>query len=177
MAKSTWVIDAPHSSLDFSIRHLMVSNVKGAFHNFSAKVVADPEDLTTAEIEFVIDLESVDTRNKDRDEHLRNADFFDVEQYPQMLFRATSITRVKGNEYDVTGDVTLHGITRSETFSVTFEGMEKDPWGNVKSGFSGKGVLNRSDYGLTYNAILETGGIMVGDQVKIFIEIEAAQQA
>jgi len=177
MAKSTWVIDTSHSSLDFSIRHLMVSNVKGTFHNFSAKVVADPEDLTTAEIEFAIDLESVDTRNKDRDAHLRTADFFDIENFPQLLFKANQIVRTKGNDYEVTGDVTLHGVTRSETFSATFEGIEKDPWGNIKTGFSAKGVLNRSDYGLTYNAVLETGGIMVGDQVKISIELEAAQQA
>lgn len=177
MAKSQWAVDATHSSIDFSIRHMMVSNVKGTFHAFSAEINADTEDLTTADIQFTIDLASIDTRNTDRDNHLRTSDFFDIEQFPQLTFVATNIVNTGGQDYDVTGDLTLHGVTRSEKFAVTYEGSGKDPWGNLKVGFSGKGSINRSDYGLTYNAVLETGGIMVGDQVKISLEIQASEQA
>ncbi|WP_163102496.1 YceI family protein [Peribacillus alkalitolerans] len=177
MGKNTWALDTTHSSIDFSIRHMMVSNVKGSFNSFSATIEADPTDLTTAVIQFAIDLESVDTRNADRDNHLRTADFFDIEKYPQLTFVATNIVKTGENEYDVTGDVSLHGVTRPEKFVVTFEGAGKDPWGNEKAGFSGKGSINRSDYGLTWNAALETGGILVGDQVKISLEIQAAKQA
>jgi polyisoprenoid-binding protein YceI len=175
LGKNTWALDTTHSSIDFSIRHMMVSNVKGSFNSFSAAIEADPTDLTTADIQFTIDLESVDTRNADRDNHLRTADFFDIEKYPQLTFVATSIVKTGENEYNVTGDLSLHGVTRSEKFAVTFEGAGKDPWGNEKAGFSGKGSINRSDYGLTWNAALETGGILVGDQVKISLEIQAAK--
>lgn len=177
MAKAVWAIDASHSSIDFSVKHMMIANVKGTFHSFEAKVEADPEDLTTANIEFHIDVNSIDTRNNDRDAHLRSADFFDSEKYPQIHFKSTGIAAKGDGEYNVTGDVTIHGVTRSETFEVTFEGAGKDPWGNEKAGFSGKGKLKRSDYGLTYNAVLEAGGVLIGDDIKISLEIEGAKQA
>ncbi|MGZ9583288.1 YceI family protein [Paenibacillus marinisediminis] len=177
MNKSKWSVDPAHSSLDFSIRHMMVANVKGTFHSFEATIDADPSDLTTADIQFSVDLSSIDTRNNDRDNHLRSADFFDIEKFPQMTFTATNIVKRADGDYDVTGDLSLHGVTRSETFVVTFEGAGKDPWGNEKAGFSGTGSINRSDYGLTYNAALETGGILIGDTVKIAIGVEAAKQA
>lgn len=176
-AKSKWALDTAHSSIDFSIRHMMVSNVKGTFHSYSAEIEADPNDLTTADIKLSVDLDSIDTRNADRDNHLRSGDFFEIEKNPQMTFVASKIVRKSDEEYDLTGDLTLHGVTRLETFSVTFEGSGKDPWGNEKAGFSAKGVINRSDYGLTYNSVLETGGIMIGDQVKISIEIQGSKQA
>ncbi|MCR2805188.1 YceI family protein [Paenibacillus soyae] len=176
MAKTKWVVDASHSAVDFSVRHMMIAKVKGTFHAFEANIEADPNDLTSAVISFKIDLSSVDTRNKDRDAHLTTADFFDVEQYPTLDFKATAIARTGEGEYAVTGDVTLHGVTRSETFEVTFEGAAKDPWGNEKAGFSATGAIKRSDYGLTYNAALETGGVLIGDEVKISLEIEAVQQ-
>jgi polyisoprenoid-binding protein YceI len=176
-AKTKWAVDATHSSVDFSIRHMMVSNVKGTFHTYSASIDADPSDLTTADIQFSVDLASIDTRNADRDNHLRTGDFFDIEKYPQLTFNATKIEKKSDDEYAVTGDLSLHGVTRAETFAATFEGSGKDPWGNEKVGFSAKGAINRSDYGLTYNAVLETGGIMVGDTVKISLEIQAAKQA
>lgn len=175
MAKTVWAVDATHSSIDFSVKHMMIANVKGSFHTFEAKVNADPEDLTSAEIEFAIDVNSVDTRNKDRDAHLRSADFFDAESYPQITFKSTNIVAKGDGEYDVTGDVTIHGVTRPETFQVTFEGAGKDPWGNEKAGFSGKGKLKRSDFGLTYNAVLEAGGVLIGDEIKISLEIEGAK--
>jgi polyisoprenoid-binding protein YceI len=177
MAKSHWNVDQTHSSIDFTIRHMMIAKVKGSFNNFEALIEADPEDLTTANILFTIDLSSIDTRNADRDNHLRTGDFFDIEQYPKMTFQSNSITKKDDGEYNVSGNLTLHGVTRSETFVVSFEGASKDPWGNDKVGFSGNGSLKRSDYGLTYNAALETGGVLIGDEVKVFIEIEAAKQA
>lgn len=175
MANSKWAVDATHSSIDFSVRHMMIANVKGTFHQFEAAVEADPQDLTTADIRFTVDLSSVDTRNADRDNHLKTADFFDVEQFPQLVFQSTSIAKKDEGEYAVTGDLTLHGVTKSETFTVTFEGQGKDPWGNEKAGFSAEGTINRSDYGLTWNSALETGGVLVGDKVKISLQIEAAK--
>ncbi|CAK4867138.1 unnamed protein product [Aphanomyces euteiches] len=155
----------------------MIAKVKGTFHTFEAEIEADPTDLTTADISVSVDLSSIDTRNKDRDGHLQSADFFDVENNPKMTFQSTKITKTGDGEYDVVGDLTLHGITKSETLSVSFEGAGKDPWGNEKVGFSGQGSIKRSDFGLTYNAALETGGVLIADEVKIIIEIEALKQA
>jgi len=177
MAKTKWAIDPTHSSVDFSIRHMMIAKVKGSFNQFEASIEADPEDLTTADISFSVDAASIDTRNDDRDNHLRSADFFDVENHPKLTFKATKIVKTGDGEYDVTGDLTIRGVTRSETFKVTFEGSGKDPWGNHKAGFSAEGTIKRSDYGLTWNAALETGGVLVGDDVKIHIEVEAVAQA
>ncbi|GGH75655.1 polyisoprenoid-binding protein YceI [Pullulanibacillus pueri] len=173
MAKTKWVIDETHSSVDFSVKHMMVSKVKGTFHNFDATIEADPTDLTTADITFNIDLESIDTRNQDRDNHLKSADFFDVEKYPKITFKSTKIVKTSDDEYDVTGDVSLHGVTKPVTFAVTFEGQGQDPWGNQVAGFSATGKISRSDFGLTWNTTLETGGVLVGDDVKLSLEIEA----
>lgn len=154
---------------------MMIANVKGTFKSFDSKVEADPSDLTTAAIEFKIETASVDTRNADRDAHLRSGDFFDAENFPFMTFRTTSIKRTDENEYDVTGDLTIRGETRQETFKVIYEGAGKDPWGNEKVGFSAVSTIKRSDYGLKWNAALETGGVLVGDKVKISLDIQAAK--
>lgn len=175
MTKTKWAIDPTHSSVEFSIRHMMFTNVKGSFQTYEASIEADPSDLTTADITFSVDLASVDTKNEDRDNHLRSADFFDVENKPKMTFTSTKVEKKDEREYAVTGDLSLNGVTKSETFDVTFEGQGKDPWGNEKAGFSAEGTLNRSDYGLTWNAALETGGVLVGDKVKISLEIQAAK--
>jgi polyisoprenoid-binding protein YceI len=177
MTKTKWAVDAAHSSVDFSVKHMMISKVKGTFHDFDAITEADPTDLTTADIEFTVKMESVDTRNTDRDNHLRSGDFFDVENHPTLTYKSTNIVKKDEDEYTVTGDLTLHGVTRPETFTVTFEGQGKDPWGNEKVGFGAEGKINRSDYGLTYNAALETGGVLVGDQIKISIQVQASKQA
>jgi polyisoprenoid-binding protein YceI len=175
MTKTKWAIDTDHSSVDFSIRHMMIANVKGTFHNFSAVVEADVTDLTDATIDFKVELSSIDTRNKDRDAHLVSADFFDVEKFPEMTFRSTDIKKNGEGEYNVIGELTIHGITKPETFMVTFEGQGKDPWGNEKVGFSAQGTINRADYGLTWNSALETGGVLVGDKVKVSLQIEASK--
>ena len=175
MVKTKWALDPAHSSVDFSVRHMMIANVKGTFNSFNATIDADPTDLTTANIEFSVDTASVDTRNKDRDAHLVSADFFDVENHPNMTFKSSNIEKTDEGEYNVTGDLTLRGVTKQETFAVTFEGQGKDPWGNEKAGFSASGTVNRSDYGLVWNAALETGGVLVGDKVKINLQIQAAK--
>lgn len=175
MTIEKWVIDADHSLVEFSVKHMMIAKVRGNFEKFDANITADSSDLTTAAIEFTIDTASIHTKNEDRDNHLRAADFFDVESYPNITFKATEITKVSGDDYKVSGDVTIKDITRPETFDVTFEGEGKDPWGNTKAGFSAKTKINRSDYGLTYNAALETGGVLIGDQITINIELEASK--
>ncbi len=177
MAKSKWAVDAAHSSIDFSVKHMMVSTVRGTFHDFEATIEADPTDLTTADIEFSVDVASIETRNKDRENHLKSADFFDVESHPKMTFKATKIVKTGDDEYDITGDLTIRGVTRSETFHATFEGQGKNPWGQEVAGFSAEGKINRQDYGLKWNAALETGGVLVADQVKIHIQLEATKQA
>lgn len=175
MAISTWTLDKAHSEVEFSIRHMMISRVKGTFNEFSADIKADPEDLTTADISFSIDVASIDTGNEDRDNHLRSADFFDVEKYPALTFKSTNIEK-QGSHYAVTGEVSMHGVTKTETFNVAPGGVVKDPMsGAEKAGFSVEGTIKRSDYGLTWNAPLETGGVLVSDEVKIALEIQASK--
>lgn len=151
MGQSKFAVDPAHSSIDFAIRHMMVSKVKGTFHTFEASIDADPEDLTTATVEFSIDVNSVDTRNQDRDNHLRSGDFFDVENHPKMTFKSTKFTKKSPGEYEVTGDLTIRGTARPETFIVSYEGSGKDPWGNEKVGFEAHGNISRSEYGLKWN--------------------------
>lgn len=177
MAKSNWVIDGTHSSVDFTVKHMMFARVNGTFEKFDATISADLDDLTTADIAFTVDLSSVNTHNEDRDNHLRSADFFEVETYPELSFKSTSITKSDDDEYKVTGELSLHGVTRTETFEVEYLGSGKDPWGNEKAGFHVKGKVNRTDYGLKWNAMLETGGVLVGEDVKISLNIQAARQA
>jgi len=178
MTTYKWILDNAHSQVEFSVRHMMVSKVKGSFNDFSADIVADPSDLTTASIQFEINVDSIDTRNKDRDNHLRSADFFDVENHPKLTFTSTDIKKKDEDEYFVTGEVSLHGVTKTETFTASFEGVAKDPMsGAEKAGFSVNGSLKRSEYGLTWNAPLETGGVVVSDEVKISLDLQAAKEA
>ena len=175
MTITKWAVDPAHSSVDFSVKHMMIANVKGTFDKFSAEIEADPNDLTTATISFSLDATTINTRNDDRDNHLRSADFFDVENYPTIDFKATEIVSNGDGEYDLKGELTIRGVTKQETFVVTFEGTGKDPWGNERVGFTANGKVKRSDYGLTWNAALETGGVLVGDQIKISLEIQATK--
>lgn len=177
MAKSVWNVDASHSALEFKVKHMMMANVRGQFHDFQANITADPEDLTTAEIDFTVNVNSIDTKDEQREGHLKSADFFDVENYPNLTFKATKIERKSNNEYAMTGDMTIRGVTKPVTFNVTSEGIGKDPWGNERAGFTAAGSLNRKEFGLNWNALLETGGVLVGEQVKINVEIEAVRQA
>jgi len=175
VTKTKWVVDQTHSSVDFSIKHLMISKVKGSFNEFNATIDADVNDLTSGSIQFTVDTNSIDTRNTDRDNHLRSADFFNSENHPTMTFVSKQIERKAGNDYIVTGDLSILGVTKTEKFEVTYEGHGVDPWGNEKVGFSSLGSINRSDYGLTWNAALEAGGVLVGDQVKFDIQFQAVK--
>jgi polyisoprenoid-binding protein YceI len=177
MTREVWNIDTAHSLLEFSVKHMMISRAKGAFNNFGAVIEANPNDLTDAKIEFEVDLGSIDTRNKDRDDHLRSSDFFDIETHPKMTFIATDIKKKSKDNYDVIGDLTIRDVTRPVTVDVHFEGVSKDPMsGNEAAGFTGKTKISRKDFGLTWNVALETGGVLVGDEVTINIEVEAQKQ-
>lgn len=176
MTVEKWNVDPAHSSIEFQVKHMMVSKVKGAFKNFSADLTLDPEDLTTANLSFTVDAASIDTRQEQRDGHLKGPDFFDVENYPSITFQSTNIVADGSNEYKVTGDLTIRTITKPITFNVEYEGTSKDPMsGNMVAGFEGTGKFNRKDFELNYNAVLETGGVLIGDEVKLNIQIEVSK--
>ncbi|MGE5674039.1 MAG: YceI family protein [Mycobacterium leprae] len=177
MSKAKWVIDPSHSLVEFSVKHMMIATVKGRFGQFQGTILADLANLTTAEFEGTIEAASIDTRDAGRDEHLRSADFFDVAQFPQLTFKSKRLTLAGEDEFKLTGDLTMHGVTQEVVLDLTFEGQGKDPWGNIRAGFTAETRVNRKEFGLTWNAVLETGGVLVGDQVRIALQIEAIQQA
>jgi len=170
----TWTLDTMHSHVGFSVRHMMVSKVRGTFGEFSADIVT-AEDPLQSTVSATVQMASIDTGEDGRDEHLRNNDFFEVDQHPTMTFTSTSITG-GGSDFEVTGDLTIKGITKPVTFELEFGGVEQDPWGNTRAGFTLSGSINRKDFGVEYNAVLETGGIMIGDKVSIELDIEATLQ-
>ena len=176
--KEKWVIDPNHSEVSFRIKHLMISNVKGSFKEFEASIYTTGDDFMTAEIDCAIDVASIDTRNADRDVHIKGADFFDVETYPQISFLANTVETVDNDgSYELWGDLTIKGITKKVKLDVEFGGVVKDPWGNEKAGFSINGNINRKDFGLVWNAPLETGGVLLGDDVHISCEIQLMRGA
>ena len=176
MSTQQWDFDLSHSSVNFHVRHLMVSKVHGRFSLWSGKLELDEQDLTKSRLEVEIDASSVDTKEAKRDEHLRSADFFDVAQFPKLTFKSTKIEK-DGEGYKVTGDLTIRGITKSVTLSVEGGDQVKDPWGGTCTGFSAKTTVNRKDFGLTWNVALETGGFVVSDKIEITLEIEAIKKA
>lgn len=177
MASTKWSVDLAHSSIEFSVRHLMIAKVKGSFEKFDADVQLDTDDLPTATATFTIEAASINTRNAERDAHLRSADFFETDTFGSVSFVTTNFVKTGANTYDVTGNLTIRGVTRPETFALVFEGVAKDFSGNVKAGFSGTGKISRTDYGLNWNAALETGGVLVGEEVNISFEIQLVKQA
>lgn len=169
---ANYKVDSNHSSIEFSIKHMMVSKVKGTFDTYDATVSAeDLADLTTANIAFTIEVASINTRNSDRDNHLRSADFFNAEAHPTITFTSTNIVR-DGDDYQVTGDMTIKGITKPVTFEVEYNGKGKTPDGTEVYGFEAETKINREDFDLTWNAALETGGVLVGKDVKIHVALE-----
>ncbi|MFS0577192.1 YceI family protein [Sporosarcina sp. 179-K 3D1 HS] len=170
---TTWVIDSSHSNIGFTVKHMMVSKVRGNFESFKGTIEGNPEDLANANIEFSVDMSTINTNSEDRDNHLRSADFFDAETHPEMKFVSTAIAKTDDDEYDVTGDLTIKGVTKKVTFEAEYEGKATNPWGQEVVGFTVKGKIKRKDFGLTWNQALETGGVLVGDDVKIIIELEA----
>ncbi len=172
----TWVIDRDHSTAEFRVRHLMISTVRGRFSEWSGQIVGNPEDLTHATASLTIDVTSVDTRQPERDNHLRSADFFDAANYPHITFESQTIERIGHDRYRVTGPLTIRGVTRLVPVTVEFLGFSKDPWGGERAGFTATTQLNRKDYGLVWNAPLETGGVLVGDEVNIEVDLEVVKQ-
>ncbi|MDQ1083471.1 MULTISPECIES: YceI family protein [Microbacterium] len=171
----TWVLDPAHSEVTFTVRHMMISKVRGTFGMKSATLVA-PENPLEATVEASVDVTSVDTKDEGRDQHLRSAEFFDVETYPTMDFRSTGV-RIEDGDFLVDGELTIRGVSKPATFSIDFGGFGTDPWGNYKAGATAKTVINREDYGLTWNAALETGGVLVGKDVTIELDLQFAHQA
>lgn len=168
----TFIIDKAHSEAVFQVRHL-ITKVRGRFSNFEGTVVFDEDRPELSSVKVSIDAASIDTSEPDRDKHLRSADFFDVETYPTLTFESTKVRKTGVSQFDVIGDLTIHGVTKEITLPVTFIGLAKDPWGKERAGFETEVTINRKDYGLLWNAALETGGFLVGDDVKINLSIQA----
>ncbi|EFK56334.1 YceI family protein [Sphingobacterium spiritivorum] len=167
-----WNLDSAHSELEFKVKHMMISNVKGLFQDFEIELEGNGEDLTSATIKAAIKTDSINTKNEQRDQHLKSGDFFDAANYPEIKFVSTSIVKKSEDEFAVTGDLTIKDVTKPITLDVDFGGIAVDPWGNSKAGYTFSGKINRSDFGLTWNAALETGGVMVSEEVKISGDIQ-----
>lgn len=175
-ALATWTIDPAHSHVEFAVRHMMIATVKGRFGGVTGTVRTDETNPANAQVEVEIDAATIDTRESQRDAHLKSADFFDVETFPKLTFTSTRITDVSGQSFKLVGDLTMHGVTREVTLDVTSEGRGTDPWGNERAGFTASGKLKRSEFGLTWNQALETGGLLVGDDIKITIDVELVRE-
>ncbi len=174
---STFKIDAAHSEITFKVKHLMITNVTGNFTKFDATMESDAADFSDAKISFEADVNSISTNNADRDGHLKSDDFFSAEKFPTLNFTSTSFKSNGGSDYSLTGDLTIRDITKSVTFPVEYGGTATDPYGQVKSGFEIAGKFNRSDFGLTWSAVTEAGGVMVSDEVKLHLSVQMIKQA
>ncbi len=172
MTTSTWNIDASHSSIHFIARHMIITKVRGAFKAFSGTIALDEGDMTKSSVQVEIEAASIDTAEPKRDGHLKSADFFDVEKYPSLTFKSKSIQK-SGNAYEVVGDLSIHGVTKEVTLHSLFEGRGKDPWGGERVAFAAKTSVNREDFGLTWNQVLEAGGVLVSSKIEIELEIQA----
>jgi polyisoprenoid-binding protein YceI len=177
MRTERWEIDSSHSSVHFAVRHLVIAKVRGSFGRWSGTVQVPDGDFARATVAFTIDAASIDTGVADRDAHLKSADFLDVAEYPELRFVGTRVEPRLGSEIDVVGDLTIKGITREVVLRVEQHGQTKDPWGNVRAAFTATTSIDRKDFGLTWNQVLETGGVMVGDRVEIEADIQAVKQA
>jgi polyisoprenoid-binding protein YceI len=177
MANTKWMVDPTHSEIGFKIKHLMISNVSGKFDQFEAEVQTEDENFETAQIEARIKTASINTGNQNRDEHLRNSDFFEVEQHPEILFTSTKIEKLDNENFVLKGNLTLKGITKPVQWNVEYSGVTKDPWGGQRAGLLITGKINRNEFGLSFNAALETGGVVLGEEVKINGEVQLVKQA
>ena len=176
-ARNTWTIDPAHTSVEFAVRHLMISTVKGRFGDVKGTVELDLDNPAAARVDVTIAATSIDTRNGDRDAHLRSADFFDVEKFPELRYVSRKVEVLPDGTFRVVGDLTIRGVTREVPLTASFEGTGADPWGGHRAGFSATGKVNRTDYGLLWNKVLEAGGVTVGEEVKLSIEAELVQAA
>src|SRR5579862_6141461 len=175
--KTIWNIDPAHTSADFAVRHLMISTVRGRFSQVAGFVEMDETDATLSKVDVTIQAASIDTRQEQRDAHLRSADFFHAEEFPTLRFVGKQIRGDVKDAFTLLGDLTIRGVTKEVTLDVSSEGSVKDPWGNQRAGFTAKGKIARSDFGLTWNQLLEAGGVAVGDEIKISIDVELVRAA
>ncbi|MCF1192245.1 YceI family protein [Mangrovimonas sp. AS39] len=174
MANTTWAIDPTHSEIGFKVKHLMISNVKGFFTNYQASI--EGEDLTKSPVNVQIESSSISTNNTDRDNHLKSADFFDTENFPTITFKSQSFTKIDDDTYKLSGILTIKDVSKEIELDVEYGGTNKDPWGNEKLALEVTGKINRKDFGLNWNAALETGGVLVGDDVKLHAEVQFVKQ-
>jgi polyisoprenoid-binding protein YceI len=171
----TYVIDKSHSDASFQVRHMM-SRVRGQFNDYAGSITVDPAKPESASVEFTLKAASIDTANENRDKDLRSANFFDVEKFPEITFKSTKVKAAGTDKYDVTGTLTIHGVAKVVTLPVQFLGFGKDPWGNEKAGFAIDTTLNRKDFGIVWNKTLDSGGVLLGDEVWVSINLEAAKK-
>jgi polyisoprenoid-binding protein YceI len=177
MKTNEWNIDTTHSGIHFSVRHMVVSKVRGRFASYGGTVRIDDEDLARSTVDVSIDAASIDTGVADRDTHLKSADFFDAEKFPELRFQSTKIEKLGDSAYKLSGALTIRDVTRDVTLLVDYGGRAKDPWGNERAGFTARGTLDRKDFGLHWNQVLEAGGVLVGDKIEIDIELELVRKA
>ena len=177
MATTKWVVDPMHSEVQFKVKHLVISTVTGTFRNFEGGATTEHDDFDGAEVHFSLDVNSVDTNQEMRDTHLKSADFFEAETYPKIAFKSTSFEKIDDDEYLLTGDLTMKGVTKPVTLKAEYGGTAKDNYGNKKLGFEVTGKINRKEFGLTYNALTETGGLALGEDIKLIANIQLAQAA
>jgi polyisoprenoid-binding protein YceI len=175
--KQNWQVDPAHSAVNLVVRHMVISKVRGHFAKWTARLDLDPEHLARSSVEVQIDAASIDTGVADRDAHLRSPDFLDVQKHPAITYRSRQVEVLSPERVRVVGDLTVRGVTREVPLDVEVGGQGKDPWGNLRAGFSARASLSRKDFGLTWNQALETGGVLVGDRVDVEVEVEAVRQA
>ncbi len=176
LAQSNWAIDKSHSKIGFSVTHLVITDVEGKFNEFDGAIASPTDDFENSSIEFSANVASIDTDNEKRDGHLQSDDFFNAEKFPKLTFKSKSLKKVEGKNYKLVGDFTIRDITKEVEFDVVYNGTVKDPWGNTKAGFSLEGVINRFDYNLKWSKTIETGGLVVGEEVTIIAKLELVKQ-
>lgn len=177
MNANTWKIDTTHSGISFSVRHMVFAKVRGRFTNWEGNIQLDPANLTNSSVAVEIDAASIDTGVPERDNHLRSADFLDVERFPKLRFQSTRIEQVSGDRYRIHGNLTIRDISREVVLDAEYGGQAKDPWGSVRAAFTATTSVDRTDFGLTWNQVLEAGGVLVGERIDIELEVQAVQAA
>ncbi|MEP7144955.1 MAG: YceI family protein [Ferruginibacter sp.] len=177
MTNTKWSLDQKHSEIGFRVKHLMISSVTGKFTAFEGTVETRDEDFTTAKVRFSADIASISTNNEQRDTHLKNGDFFDVDNHPRLTFESSKLVKVDGENYILHGELSMHGVSKSILLNVELGGITVDPWGNTRAGFSLKGKLNRSDFGISFGKVSETGGLLLGEEVRLSAELQFVKQA
>lgn len=173
---TTWAIDPMHSEVQFKIKHLVISTVTGSFKKFEGSVITEGDDFNNAKVNFTMDVKSIDTNQSQRDEHLRSSDFFEAETFPEIKFQSTSFKK-DGNDYKMIGDLTMKGVTKSVELKAEYGGSEKDSYGNLKHGFEVTGTINRKEFGMTYNALTEAGGLTLGEDIKLIANIQVTKMS